>query len=104
MARYVAAMLTDLANDLVSAAVARRLNSGVLIGLKKPDGGTRPITLGECFLKTASRIAIEASTDALRRTFRYPVRGKRREAQKRSSTRRELSSVRQAHRELRRHS
>ena len=66
----MAAMLTDLANDLVPAAVARRLNSGVLIGLKKPDGGTRPITLGECFVKIASRIAIEASTDALRKTFR----------------------------------
>jgi hypothetical protein len=70
VAQRVAILVTHLANADVAESVRRRLTNGVLIGIPKESGtGTRPITLGECLLKVASRAAVAATRAQLQRAF-----------------------------------
>ena len=63
-------MLCDLARGLVHPSVRKRIVAGAVIALPKPDGGVRPIALGEVFVKMATRIVLEASATALAKRFR----------------------------------
>jgi hypothetical protein len=64
-----AAMITDLANSRVHPSVRERLCACDLVGIPKPDGGTRPITLGDTFIKIATRVALKADETQLRDFF-----------------------------------
>jgi len=65
----VIAMYHDLLRNRVHPSVALRLSNATLIGLPKPDGGTRPIAMGEVCTKIATRIAITRDEKELRNTF-----------------------------------
>ena len=62
-------LLRDICNGRVSAGSARVLSASALVGIPKPDGGTRPIALGEVFLKTADAFALKAAKPRLQRIF-----------------------------------
>jgi len=64
------AMFHDMLRNRVDPSVALRLSNATLIGLPKPDGGTRPIAMGEVFIKCATRIAIERDDKRLKETFK----------------------------------
>jgi hypothetical protein len=64
-----AALMTDIANGEVSPLVRKLLTSARLIGLPKVPCGTRPIAMGETFLKLACTLAINAAKPELMPIF-----------------------------------
>jgi hypothetical protein len=68
-AAEIAALITDIANAHVDANLRDRLIKSKLIGLPKPDGGVRPIAMGEVLLKAATRLAMDACKDDIARLF-----------------------------------
>jgi hypothetical protein len=68
-ARGIAAFLSDIANGRITRTVRYLLTSCTLIGIPKPDGGVRPIAMGDTFLKVASCLAVEACAEQLRAFF-----------------------------------
>ena len=69
VARAVAHMTRDLACGLVAPDVVDRLNACNLVGIPKPDSGTRPIALSELFLKLASKLALHHDSARLANVF-----------------------------------
>ena len=69
VARVVGLMVRDLACGLVAPDVVDRLNACNLVGVPKPDGGTRPIALSELFLKLASKLALHHDSARLAAIF-----------------------------------
>jgi len=65
----IGAMLCDLARGLAPVDVLDRINAGDQVPLAKPDGGIRPITLGEVFMKMASRIALARDSELAAKHF-----------------------------------
>ena len=65
----LAQMITDLGNAWVPESVQRRIVAGDLVGIPKPDGGTRPIAMSECFLKLATRMALAHDAKAVKAVF-----------------------------------
>ena len=63
-------MLTSIVNNDTPECVRTRLLTGELLGIPKPDGGTRPIALTELMLKMASKLAINAELKALKNRFK----------------------------------
>ena len=51
-----AAMMLDLVNGEIDDCVRKRLVRARLVPLGKPDGGIRPIAIGETFLKIAGKV------------------------------------------------
>src|SRR6185312_2339125 len=68
-ARGIAAFVTDIANAAVSPTVRELLTTCTLVGIPKPDGGVRPIAMGEVFLKIASCLAQQLCAQDLRDLF-----------------------------------
>ena len=71
IAEEIAAMVTDIARGNFPCEVADILTMSRLIGIPKPQGGTRPISCGEFLLKTAETFALKNETvlKKLRATF-----------------------------------
>ena len=65
----IAAMITDLCNGNAPDSALVRMRDADLIGIPKPDGGIRPITLGEMMLKVATRVCLEADAHLMKRFF-----------------------------------
>ena len=62
-------MLADLACGRIPEDIRERINTCDLLGLPKPDGGTRPIALSEVLLKIATRFVLLAESKNLKRKF-----------------------------------
>jgi hypothetical protein len=68
-------LLLDVVNNEVAPSVRDVLVRSRLVALGKPDGGTRPIAIGETLLKLASRVAFGRCDAAIRRHFAPLQRG-----------------------------
>jgi hypothetical protein len=68
-ARGIAAFVSDVANGRVSRTVRYLLTACTLTGIPKPDGGVRPIAMGDTFLKVASCVAVQTCAEQLKSFF-----------------------------------
>ena len=62
-------MMADLLNGFLSRQVLRRLNRARLIAIPKPDGGVRPVAMGDVFGKLAGIILFQRYENTLEPLF-----------------------------------
>ncbi len=62
-------IVSDILSGSVSPAVRAMLVRTRLVGLGKPDGGVRPIAVGEALLKLAARVGFERVRGDAQRFF-----------------------------------
>ena len=56
--KAICAIITDIRNDNLQGTAKQLLLASMLIGIPKPDGGTRPIAMGEVFYRIAATMAV----------------------------------------------
>jgi len=69
VATAFAPIVTDVMNGHVGPETLGILRCSTLVGLAKPDGGVRPVALGELFSKVAELLAVDAARPKLVRYF-----------------------------------
>jgi hypothetical protein len=74
-ARDFTALIVDILNGDVASDTCLLLAASGLVGIPKPQGGTRPIALGGTFLKVAATIALERAKTKLREKFGFSQLG-----------------------------
>ena len=62
-------MMGDLINGFLSRQVMKRLNRARLVAIAKPDGGVRPVAIGEIFGKLAGLILLQRYEKSLEPLF-----------------------------------
>ena len=56
--KAICAIITDIRNGNLQGTAKQLLLASMLIGIPKPDGGTRPIAMGEVFYRIAATMAV----------------------------------------------
>jgi hypothetical protein len=66
-------LLQDIANDTLGEGARDLLLHSRLLAILKPDGGPRPIAIGEVFVKLSALYCLDISMEALKEVFGFSI-------------------------------